>query len=231
MNKKNKKIKKEKVYLFWISAGLIFFAAVFFSSGRPSRVEAAPNSTVYLDPASVSPSLNSTFTLNAVINPGTNRVSVVDLRVNFDHTRVRLDSMTPNVSSTPGDFSGVLQPVQINNSNGTASVILDTGISTNYVTTTKTMATLVFTAIGSGSATVNLNGTVAAAESENTDVITTRTPATVTIGEQHPTYGIADFQNLVADWLRSIQGSPADVNADNVVNSRDLGIMMSYWLE
>jgi len=44
------------------------------------------------------------------------------------------------------------------------------------------------------------------------------------------TYSITDFISLVADWLKNISGSPADVNLDGLVNSKDLGIMMSGWL-
>jgi hypothetical protein len=43
------------------------------------------------------------------------------------------------------------------------------------------------------------------------------------------TYTLADFTNLVVDWLKSITGSPADVNLDNKINSKDLGIIMSNW--
>lgn len=41
-------------------------------------------------------------------------------------------------------------------------------------------------------------------------------------------YVLADFLQLISDWLKTIV-SPADVNGDGKVNSRDLGIMMSKW--
>jgi chitodextrinase len=41
-------------------------------------------------------------------------------------------------------------------------------------------------------------------------------------------YTIADFTNLVADWLKT-KSSPADVSGDGKVNSKDLGIMMGSW--
>lgn len=43
------------------------------------------------------------------------------------------------------------------------------------------------------------------------------------------TYSISDFVSLVTDWLKTESGSPADVNSDGSINSRDLGIMMSNW--
>lgn len=51
----------------------------------------------------------------------------------------------------------------------------------------------------------------------------------VTVSTQTRTYGLADFTALVAQWLQTGSGHSADVNTDNVVNTRDLGIMMSYW--
>jgi len=43
------------------------------------------------------------------------------------------------------------------------------------------------------------------------------------------TYNLTNFTNLVKDWLKSMTGSPADVNSDGKVNSKDLGIMMDNW--
>jgi len=34
---------------------------------------------------------------------------------------------------------------------------------------------------------------------------------------------------VVTDWLKSETGLTSDVNGDGVVNTRDLGIMMSNW--
>lgn len=52
---------------------------------------------------------------------------------------------------------------------------------------------------------------------------------TVSVNTQTRTYGLADFVTLVSQWLQNGTGLAADVNTDNVVNSRDLGIMMSFW--
>lgn len=50
----------------------------------------------------------------------------------------------------------------------------------------------------------------------------------VTSSTQMRTYTITDFTLLVTDWLKTMS-SAADVNSDGVVNTRDLGIMMSHW--
>lgn len=46
---------------------------------------------------------------------------------------------------------------------------------------------------------------------------------------QTKTYSLSDFTALVSQWLQAGSGLSADVNTDNVVNTRDLGIMMSFW--
>lgn len=43
------------------------------------------------------------------------------------------------------------------------------------------------------------------------------------------TYGIDDFALLVANWMKKITNNPPEINADGIVNIRDLGIMMSKW--
>lgn len=42
-------------------------------------------------------------------------------------------------------------------------------------------------------------------------------------------YTIADFAALVSRWLQNVTSDPSDVNNDGVVNTRDIGIMMSNW--
>ena len=42
-------------------------------------------------------------------------------------------------------------------------------------------------------------------------------------------YSIADFSALVSKWLQNVTSDPSDVNSDGVVNTRDIGIMMSNW--
>jgi hypothetical protein len=45
----------------------------------------------------------------------------------------------------------------------------------------------------------------------------------------HTFYSISNFITLVTDWLKTETGLESDVNNDGVVNTRDLGIMMSNW--
>lgn len=225
MKTKKRKQNSQFLVVAVFAFALLACIAVFHNK---DRAEAAPNSTVYINPSSATPAQNSAFNLDAVINPGTNSVSAVEIHVVFDPARLRLNSITPN--SVSGAFTDILQAAQINNSNGTASIILSTGgSSSGYVTSITTMATLNFTAIASGTSSVNLTGTMAAAQNESSDVITTRTGATVTAAAPR-TYSITDFQNIATHWLQSLSGEPnGDYNGDNFVNTRDIGVIMHSW--
>ncbi|EKE15954.1 MAG: hypothetical protein ACD_11C00069G0001 [uncultured bacterium] len=44
------------------------------------------------------------------------------------------------------------------------------------------------------------------------------------------TYGLSNFISAITNWLQ-IGNTESDVNSDGVVNSRDLGIVMSNWGE
>lgn len=224
------KKRKDAGQSLLLVSGVFVVLAIFclLAYGSKNRAEAAPNSTVYFNPSSVTPALNSAFNLDAVINPGTNSISAVEVHVTFDHTKLHLNSITPN--SVSGAFTDILQAAQIDNNAGTGSIILSTGgSSTGYVTSITTMATFNFTVIASGSSTVGLAGTMAAAQGESGDVITTRTGATVTVASVR-TYSLTDFQNIVTHWLQSLSGeSNGDYNGDSVINTRDIGVIMHSW--
>lgn len=185
---------------------------------------AAADSAIYFTPASNSVGLNADFTLDAMINPGTNLVNGVSLQVSFDSSKFRLDSVDASGTlftvTMPGGF--------INNTNGTATTEVGVYPGNPSVTSTAKVATLSFhsLATAANSPIAFSNSAYAVATGEGGDVLTTRTPAAVTV--TGVTYDNNDFAALVTDWLHT-GSSPADVNSDNVVNTRDLGIMMSNW--
>lgn len=149
--------------------------------------QAAPNSTIAFSPASISVGPSQNFNLNAQINPGSNQVSAVELHVTFDPAKITLTSM-----SAPSSWN-VLQAAGINNTAGTASIIV--GVSPQsppvYVTTTTTVASLSFTVKTLGTSSTSpvafASTTQAAANGETGNVITTMTNATVTINAAPPT--------------------------------------------
>ncbi len=54
------------------------------------------------------------------------------------------------------------------------------------------------------------------------------TDTTITFSISNQTYNLSNFTSLVTNWL-GIGDSNSDINNDGVVNTRDLGIMMSSW--
>lgn len=53
--------------------------------------------------------------------------------------------------------------------------------------------------------------------------------APVSVTTQKRTYSIVDFTQLVNEWLQTVSGSSVDIDQNDVVDTRDLGIMMSNW--
>lgn len=217
--------EKNKKYLSYVLV-LSFLIAITVSyfSFNNYNAQAAPNSTVSFDPATLSVNNNGTFSLDAKINPGTNQIAAVELHISFDQTKVRLDSISPSTL-----FYDVLTPSSIDNTTGKASIALGTGSGTTYATSLSTMATLSFTTIGDGTANVNfLDTTLAADPNEEGNVITARSGAVININTR--TYTLADWTNIATHWLQSLGGeSNGDYNGDSVVNTRDIGIIMHSW--
>ena len=160
-----------------------------------SSVEAAPASTLYFNPASTTTTAGSTFNLAATINPGSNAVSAVELHVTFDQTKLRLDSITAGAS-----FSLELMAANINNTNGTAAIALGVPLGSPSMTTTSTVATFAFTALSTAtnSPVAFATTSIAAADGESGNVITTRTSGTVTVNAADataPTGGSVSYTN------------------------------------
>lgn len=229
------KRNRHSFYLGLLFIFIFFWAAVKNDAGL---IQAAPSSTVYFDPAYETVNLNQTFDLAAKIDPGSNQVTAAVIDVVFDPSKFKLNSITPQSPPQTCDsqtvaLSTVLSSAAINNDAGTASITLGVCLASPaaYITSTQIMATFNFQSKAAvDSSAISFTGaTQAAAVNEEGDVIISRNPASVTVNPR--TYGNADFANLVADWLKDVADSPADVNLDGTVNARDLGIMMSNWSE
>ncbi len=227
-----KKISKGKIFISIISVSFLAGLAVLFSS---FVAKAAPDSKLYMVPASLTVENNETFSLDARINPGTNEVSTVTLDITFDKTKLRLDSVSKGTV-----FTEVLKPYDqtpdfiIDNEKGTALIMVAVPLSADYVRVDEKVVTLNFSAIGEvdASQVVLTPDSVAVAKDHDDYVVIDRKGSAVTVKAGSITeekYDISDFIVLVSDWLKKQVDSPADVNGDKIVNSRDLGIMMSNW--
>ena len=66
---------------------------------------------------------------------------------------------------------------------------------------------------------------------DNNEVLICDKIKLVSSGSPSTIYNISHFAQLLIDWLKSIVDpfSVVDLNEDGIVNTRDLGIMMSNW--
>ncbi len=209
---------------------VIVCITTLFVQVAPKKAKAAADSALYFNPANYSVGLNQDFALDAMINPGSNQVNGVSLQITFDPAKFRLD----NIDNAGSPFTDILHAVGqpnfvIDNNAGTAAIDLGVHPGASSVTSLSKVATLSFHSLTktTDSLIAFSNSAYAVATGESGDVLKTRTPATVTVNAK--TYTNADFANLAADWLQAVPGSLADVNSDGVVNTRDMGIMMSNW--
>jgi hypothetical protein len=216
---------KHIAILFVVVSILVYGGSLFFQE----KAEAAPNSTVYFEPASKTVNNNSTFSLEAKVSPGTNQVYAAALRVSFDPTKVRITSITEN-SSVFGQVIAKSTPDNAN-ATGTASIDLMTALAADrpVITSPTTIATFTFQAIGNGSNSISFTDkTVIGAVGESGNVVTTTTPATIVVSAR--TYSLADWTNIATHWLQPLSGeSNGDYNGDSMVNTRDIGIIMHSW--
>lgn len=164
--------KLRKAGMSLVLAALAFFALV---------AQAAPDSILYFNPGTASVEVGDDFSLDAMIDPGVNEVTAVEIHVTFDPAILRLDG----VSTADSPFSNTFQAASINNTNGTASLIVGVPATTPVVpvTTEAKIATFNFHSLdeGSGSSVVFESTSVASALGEVDDVITARNSASVTV--------------------------------------------------
>lgn len=175
---------------FFILGNLILILAAipltlfFVKKQQDLQSSAAPSSKLYFQPASVNTQLQCTsFTMDVMVDPGTNQVSTIDLYLTYDPTLVEVTQITP--SST---FNIVQREASI--SNGTASIDLDAvGGSpdpSKYVTSITKVATVTFAPKSAGTATIKFGTdtqvlSLADAEKPYTNVLSSSADGTATI--------------------------------------------------
>jgi hypothetical protein len=114
------------------------------------RSNAAPASTLSLQPSNNTPQIDQTFTVNVDINTGTNTVIGTELHITFDKTKLEA------TAAAPGDFFVGPQEAQKNLDNDagevTYTLYLPTGSSPK--TGSGTVAILTFKALAAGDADI-----------------------------------------------------------------------------
>lgn len=187
----------KKIYLATVCL-IVCVLGAFFGAFLVKVVRAFPNSILSFAPATRSVGLNQTFTLDAMIDPRTNQLTIVELHVTFDPTRLRLD----NVSNSGSPFSNYIQVADVDNINGVASVIVAVTLPnpglvvpvTNY----SKVATFYFYTLATGNnlpIAFTAGSRAAAFEEGSTDVITDRIGSQITVDAAAPTGGSINYTN------------------------------------
>lgn len=150
------------------------------------RTRAAAATILSFSPASLTIAPNQTFTLNILINTGTNRVTAAEIQVTFDNTKLQAQSISP------GSFlTTVLLPGTIDQARGKASITLGSGTTPQQGSST--LVTLTFKATnptGNSPTNIVLNGSQVAAIGEPGNVITQLSPAYITIANASLSFNI-----------------------------------------
>ncbi len=183
-----------------IYLAIVFTLTFFQLSGF---VMAAAQSTLNFSPQTVSSATNGSFSTVLRINPGTNKVTAIELYLSFDKNKLTLNSIAASTA-----FSAVLKAAAIDNTLGTASITVGTP-PTAPISAASDVVTLNFKAkTTAGSAVVSvLNTTKAAATGETGNVIisTGYGQATVTVfvpsPSPSPTYNRADIDKNGKVWI------------------------------
>jgi hypothetical protein len=143
---------------FFILGNLILILAAipltlfFVKKQQDLQSSAAPSSKLYFQPASVNTQTGCTsFTMDVMIDPGTNIPAFVNLQLTYDPTLVEVTQLTPSSA-----FNIVQTDASI--SNGTARIGVDSvggaPDPAKYITTVTKVVTVTFVPKGAGTATI-----------------------------------------------------------------------------
>lgn len=135
-------------------------------------------STLEFTPEKSSVAVSQRFSLDAVVQPGSNRVSGAELHVRFDPKMVQLEG----IQASPA-FSLELQAAKIDNAAGTAVIALGTSLNESSVVAEQTVAKFSFLALDSvGTTRVEIVDTsLVSADNEAQNVLKAIKAAQVTI--------------------------------------------------
>ena len=186
------KLKKK---VFFVLLGLLFSLAAIFAGTyyvvrmrqEAARSKAAGDVSLYFDPQSPTVKVNSDFTLKVKVNPASEKVTGIELRLDFDK-----DKMEINKIESTSTFSSVFVAPVIDNNQGKATVVVGIGVEPPPPVPVVSIADVVIikakTKNAAGTAVVKVNqGSLAAAIGKTSNVIGTYGEASVNITAPTPT--------------------------------------------
>jgi hypothetical protein len=139
------------------------------------RSNAAPASTLYFVPSTLTKNQSDTFSLDVTINTASNAILVVDLTVNTDPTKIKVTGITP------GSFLST-EVVAGSFTDSKATIVRASPIG-SPAQGIGVVATVNFQVVGGdGTSEITLTGSKATAHDETRNVLIGTSPATITIG-------------------------------------------------
>lgn len=138
------------------------------------RSRAAPATTLSFSPSTASKKQGDTFSLDVVVNTGSNTISAADLAINTDATKVKITGMTV------GSFLTTTLVAETHTDSRAAVTLGSPPASPKQGT--GTLATVTFVVVGAnGSAQITFNGSQVAGIGEQGNVLSGTTAATITM--------------------------------------------------
>lgn len=159
----------------------------FISKTQENRSSAAPSTILSLSPSTNQAKKGQQFPVKVIVNPGQNIVSIVDMYILFDASKLKLVSITPNKDA----FQTTLRGPNIQAGSANLSVNIGSD-STKAITTTTTVATLLFEALDnttSGPVKISFDQAVSrvfslsVSDGPSENVLQSTQPADVTISD------------------------------------------------
>jgi hypothetical protein len=200
--------KRTAVFLpLLILAVFTFGFLVYFLNQNHQSLKAAPDNSLYLIPESGTVELNSSFSLAAMINPGSYQATAVELHISYDSEKLRLDAV--DIEGSP--FQAILQAVQIDNDSGRASIIVGVPVSDPVVPVIAAAKVAGFNFYALSAATdtavsIAVNS-IAAAIGETGNIIEHRLPAYITINggaDEGPVGEVSFYQGQYSSSTQAI---------------------------
>jgi len=239
------------VSLFSLAAIFVGTYYVVRMRQTPNKSKAGSGVSLYFDPQNSTSGLNSNFTLNIKVNPGSEKVSAAELYLTFDKDKLQITSIESVTAFSAGVAPKTfLKDPVTDNSLGKASVIVGVlpeapvgSISDVVIIKGKTKNVLgnalitiaqnsKAVAIGKDSNVIETYGQASLNITAPTNTPTpTPTPTVTPTGTPTPTpTGTA---TSTATPTASPTGSPSakvgDVNGDGMVNLIDIGIVVDFY--
>ncbi|MCL4398001.1 cohesin domain-containing protein [Patescibacteria group bacterium] len=168
-----------------LTTAIIFVILInFINFIKPASVLAA---TLSLSPASGTEAVGSTFTVDIIVDPGTDSISAASAIVDFDSSKLTALTVTKGSLFNQDPLTNTIGTSATDPTKG--EIRYDSGSLGTAVTTRGTMATITFRAIAAGSApvtfvfdpTVTTGTSLVAAASGPTNLLTTVNNAVFTV--------------------------------------------------